>query len=183
MLAEARKQAAKRLGVDDLDYAEKRLCEQLRTAEFGRDWFAQAIDPPGADLNGFWQYWLAIDREKNNASFKRPFRVGEVGEPSPGFGFEDVTAYGISIAPTVIDALAPSAPAPRSKPIGRPSKFRSRLEKAARAYVKRYGCPDNLEGEGSLYEKMCDQFADMPTRSWALEILKPIYDEAQALRK
>jgi hypothetical protein len=171
--------AAKRLGVDDLDYAEKRLRERLKTAEFGRDWFAQAIDPPDANLNGFWQRSLTIDREKNKASFKRASCVGEVGEPSPAFGFEDVTAYGISIAPAVIDTLALD----EGRSPGRPSEYDEALiEKTAREYIDTHGLPKGVEGDGGLLEKVTDIVGPnyMPGRTRAIEILAPILKQAKA---
>jgi hypothetical protein len=47
---DACEQVAKRLDVDDVDYAERWLCRKLMGAVFGRDWFASQVEPEEGDI-------------------------------------------------------------------------------------------------------------------------------------
>jgi hypothetical protein len=176
-LSKALKLATKRLGITDPDYAEKRLGESLKTAELGRGWFLQVVDPPDARFDDLWcDPNYTIDWERSQASTWILIKAS-----GGDTGFERATAYGISIAPAIIAALMPVTAKP--KPPVRISKYRRRLERAARRIIGRDGRPDNLQGEGGLLEKVTLEIGEenMPTaESWTVEILKPIHDEGRS---
>jgi hypothetical protein len=159
--------AAKRLGVNDLDYAKKRLHQQLAKSSYGRDWFAQAIDPPDADISRLWARALTlIDWEKARGKDRG----------------KNVDVYGITIAPAVIAALAPAVP--QSRP-GHPSEYDEALiAEKARTYIDKHGPPDHVEGDGGLLEKVTALVGRnfMPRRTRALEILGPILKQAKERR-
>jgi hypothetical protein len=171
---------AKRLDVDDIDYAERRLCEELARPmiKFGRDWFASQVEPTGADITELWRYFgydLVVDRNMNKATFKRVVAAGV------DWAIEDVTAYNIKIAPAVIDALVPVAR--RGKSTGRPRIFKhAYLQGIARKVLKECGAVlESFEGEGGLIDQVRARVAkpsDMPeSSSQAREILLPVWNE------
>jgi hypothetical protein len=176
-LSKAPELAAKRLGVNDLDYAKIRLRERLKTAEYGRDWGAQAMHPPDARVDALWSDPLGgweIRWEQGRA--ERCVLVASGIDVAS----ERQYAVGLWIAPAVIDALAPAAP--KGKSTGAPPWVNVALiEKTARNYIKKHGCPDNLTGEGGLIEKVGFELPEkaMPSKTRAWEILKSIFDSAQ----
>jgi hypothetical protein len=121
------------LGVDDLDYADRRLCRELQNRRFGQDWHA-VPEPPDSNLSEMWgylDYTLKVDREHNRATF-----LDHLLRPA--------TAYGISVAPAVIEALAPpAAPAPKGKPgheVGAPPIYDiTQVEQAVVTAFKKFG--------------------------------------------
>jgi hypothetical protein len=179
---EACERAAKRLDVDDVDYAERQLCQVLArpTMEFGRDWFASQVEPKGADVTELWQhfgYTLVVDRSMNKATFKRPFVSGI------DMGFENVTAHKIRIAPAVIDALAPvsavaSVPKPKRRRKGRRQKYDApRLKRTMREIAATAGQAQQLEGKGGIADKLRDRLGEdaVPGRSWLYKIFESIF--------
>jgi hypothetical protein len=162
------------LGIADLDYAEKRLRPVLAQAKYGQDWGARAVDLE-ACVEDLWRssgWTVEWTRE-------RAWRW-IVPATDAGIAFEKRYAYGIWIAPAVIEALAPAAP--KGKSPGAPPRVNIALiEKTARNYIKKHGCPDSLTGEGSLIEKVGLELPEkaMPSKTRAWEILKPIFDSAQ----
>jgi hypothetical protein len=187
MFQEACELVANRLDVDDVDYAERRLCRELAkdTIEFGRDWFASQVEPEGADVTELWRhfgYSLVVDRNTNKATFKRPFVSGI------DMGIEDVTAHKIRIAPAVIDALAPvsavaRAPKLKRKRRGRRSKYDiPRLKRTMREIAATVGQPQQLDGKGGIAEKLRDRLGDdaVPGRSRLYKIFESISQPKQS---
>jgi hypothetical protein len=179
MFQQACERVAKRLDVDDIDYAERRLCQELArdTIEFGRDWFASQVEPEGADVTGLWQhfgYTLVVDRNMNKATFTRVGRLD----------LEDITAQKIRIAPAVINALVPVAR--RSKSTGQPREYDiPGLQQVAREIMMACGFSlKSLAGEGGLIEQVIARVGEsaVPTRSRAVEIFEPIWDELKPIR-
>jgi hypothetical protein len=167
MYREACERAAKRLDVDDVDYAERRLCQLLLspTIKFGRDWFASQVEPEGADVTELWRhfgYTLVVDRNRNKATFKRPV------DSDGGLGLEDVTAYGIRVVPAVIEAWNIAAPAPKresKRRVGSPTVYDDaqvkQVEQAIADAFKEYG-PSAAAKKVAGYVK--DKLADKTPR-------------------
>jgi hypothetical protein len=182
LLVKALTLAAKRLGVNDLDYVKIRLREQLKTAVYGRDCGVQAVHPPDARVDALWSDPLGgweIRWEQSRAE-RCILVVSGIDVAS-----ERQYAVGLWIAPAVIAALAPVIPKPR-KPSGRPSKYREPLEQAARKVIKTHGrLPLEAKDGSSLLEKVTDLVGvdNMPERTQALDILRPINNAASPRRE
>jgi hypothetical protein len=172
-LSRAREQAAKRLGIPDLDYAEKQLRAVLAQSAYGRDWGARVVDP-GARVERLWQPASAWTVEW---ALERAWRM-ILSAGIADMAFERAYVRGIWIAPKVIAALV--SVVPRGKSPGAPQKYNLRqLESAARKVITEQGCPEHVEGDGGLLEKasfvMADRGHAMPGRTLALEIIGPIF--------
>jgi hypothetical protein len=183
-LSKAPELAAKRLSVDDLDYAKIRLCEQLKTAKFGRDWGMQAVHPPGTRVDDLWcdpsGAW-AIDWENRRASMS----IGS------GLGFERATVYGLWIAPAVVAALSSvmtSASRHKRKQRGTrrlydiPRLKRTMREIRRELMAATPGQPVHLDGKGGVAEKLRDRLGDdaVPERSRLYQIYALILPAKQS---
>ena len=107
-LGKAPELAAKRLGVDDLDYAKIRLCEILQKAKFGRDWGVQAVHPSDTRVEDMWRKnvgWWRVNWDTSRADELGVF--SEMGEPLKTV-LAGPFAVGLWIAPAVIAALSPT---------------------------------------------------------------------------
>ena len=179
--AKARERAAKRLGINDRDYAEKQLHERLKTAEFGRDWGALGVRPAGIRFDDLWQnsYWV-IDWQTARAS-KRI-----VADSSAGICFEQAAVYGIWVAPAVVASLpvVASAPKPKRKRPGSPEKYDIPLIK--RTMRQLVGTTPReavrLDGKGGMFEQLGDRLDDaaVPSRTRLYEIFELVFPAKQS---
>jgi hypothetical protein len=182
-LDKALKQAAKRLGIADLNYAKIRLCEQLKTAEFGRDWGVQAVHPPNLNVVSLWRdsVWWKVNWEERRAEQLAISLIRQNRGDPPRIVSAGRFAIGLWVAPAVIESLASAVS--KGKSPGPPSKYNDAwLAKQAWKYINKHGHPNNVEGEGGLIEKVTDIVGAnrMPGRTRSIEILAPILKEAKA---
>jgi hypothetical protein len=181
-LAKARERAVKRLGIADLDYAEKQLDERLKTAKFGRDWGALDVRPAGIRFDDLWQdsYWV---KDWQTARASKPI----VADGSAEICFERATVYGIWIAPAVIASLRPvvaDAPKPKRKRRGSPEKYDIRkIKRTMRQLIgKRPREAVNLGGKGGVFDQLRDQLGDdnVPGQARLYEISESVFQEMQS---
>jgi hypothetical protein len=175
--------AAKRLGVADLDYAKIRLREQLKTAEYGRDWGAQAVHPPDTRVDDLWSdpsgAW-AVDWRKARASMLI------VPKAASGLCFERAIIYGLWITPAIIAALAPAvaiAPKPKRRHRGRREDYDIPLiKRTMREIAAMPRQPQRLDGKDGIAEKLRDRLGDdaVPGRSRLYEIFESISQPKQS---
>jgi hypothetical protein len=183
LLVKVLKLAAKRLGVDDFDYAEIRLREQLKTAKYGRDWGAQAVHPPDTRVDDLWSdpsgAW-AVDWGKARASMLI------VPKAAGGLCFERAIVYGLWITPAIIAALAPAvaiAPKPKRRQRGRREDYDIPLiKRTMRKIVAMPGQLQRLDGKRGIAEKLRDRLGDdaVPGRSRLYEIFESISQPKQS---
>lgn len=182
-LSEARQRAAKQLGIPDLVYAEKRLCEILAQSVYGQDWGALHVDPhvPIADLwTGPWRAGLPVSSwtVEWDASRVSQLRLAPVGIDVAG---ERGCAYGIWIAPAVIErpeavSAVVAAPKPKRKRRGPREKHDiPRIKRTMRELTRGHRLP--LEGEGGIAEKLRDRLGEdaLPERSRLYQIYESIF--------
>jgi hypothetical protein len=185
-LTEARERAAKRLGIDDLDYAKKQLHERLKTAKFGRDWGALDVRPAGIRFDDLWQdsYWV---KDWQTARASKPIVAPIVADGSAEICFEQATVYGIWIAPAIVASLPPAvagAPKPKRKRRGSPETYDIPLIKRAMRQLigKRPREAVRLDGKGGLFERLRDLLGDdaVPGRARLYKISESVFQEKQS---
>jgi hypothetical protein len=164
-----------------VDRAEHLLIEGLRDGRVPWSWLRKDGVRVAGDAAFWGDIFLMIDpdRAKNRAFHGAPIHSGSVPDPC------DVS--GICVQRAAVLALLPGAR--RRKSTGAPPKYDAPgLQRIGRDVLASFGFGptplESLEGEGGLLEKVSELVpeAKMPSRSRAIEILKPVWDEFKSLR-